>query len=728
MESLSGIWRTPYAAAMQPQPFYPLAIAVSLHLTPFTYTLFLLARLFIAGICAYFYLRLFVSFIPALAGGIVSMLSGYYLLYLTMPHLSVETLLPAGLLTSEYLLRSRAHGTLFAFSATLFLVFAGGMPESSVLLLVFVYTYLIFRIVSDPQIRSTWIAVAKRVLIASVAGLCFSAILLLPFVEFMRHSYNTHDPSRIGGQVPGVLHDTLNPVDFSYYFPLLFGQPVGGLRNYFGLVAFFLMLVAALTSFRRIGRVNRTLRYLTWFFVGVFLMVLLKRFGIPPATVLGKLPFFRYIYFFKYEEFILSGCVAPLCAIGLERLITGQASAIIRATALGLSFLPAPLAVVLGQKIIAKEIQTGYIVPQLPEIAIGVAVSALFCVAVSLIFFGRRPFERSVALGWLIALFLTLEVSANYVPVVYYIENNLPKRSQNPYAGAPYIKFLKSKSGFDRIVGRDSVLFPDWASAFQLFDIRDLDAMYYWKYLPFVRNFLGPPLPGELERLDRFMGISPYPYAYATPLEKRLLQLSSVKYLVSMKPYTEPSFKPLYDREVKIYGYSDVLPRAALFYRAQVEPNEGEVLKKLADPAFDIFETVLLNATQLKGPQLAGIEEVNHGAPRRVEAATITSYRSQSVEISASLPQSGIMVLNDSDYPGWDVKVDGRAAKWFTANYLFRAVVLAPGKHVICFVYRPRTFYEGAAISLAALLCFTIFAVRRVRLSGDSGGFPQNNA
>jgi hypothetical protein len=191
-----------------------------------------------------------------------------------------------------------------------------------------------------------------------IAGICFSAVLLLPFLEFMRHSFNNHEPSRIGGAIPGLMHDTLDPIAFTYFFPLLFGQ-IWGLRNDVGLVAFFLMLVAVLTSFRRSTEVSRSLSFLTWFFLGALIVILLKRFDIPPVGGLGKLPVFRYIFFFKYEEFLVSACGTVLCAIGLERLIDGEASVSVRAAALGISFGMAPLAVIAGQSKMAKEIQAG---------------------------------------------------------------------------------------------------------------------------------------------------------------------------------------------------------------------------------------------------------------------------------------------------------------------------------------------------------------------------------
>jgi hypothetical protein len=61
---------SPLAADMQSQTFYPLTVAVFLHHTLRSYNFYILLRLFVAGICAYLYIRLFVSFIPALAAGV----------------------------------------------------------------------------------------------------------------------------------------------------------------------------------------------------------------------------------------------------------------------------------------------------------------------------------------------------------------------------------------------------------------------------------------------------------------------------------------------------------------------------------------------------------------------------------------------------------------------------------------------------------------------------------
>jgi uncharacterized membrane protein YfhO len=61
-------------------------------------------------------------------------------------------------------------------------------------------------------------------------------------------------------------------------------------------------------------------------------------------------------------------------------------------------------------------------------------------------------------------------------------------------------------------------------------------------------------------------------------------------------------------------------------------------------------------------------------------------------------------VLTDSWYPGWIARVDGIETPIERADYIFRAVRLAPGEHRVEFEYRPASLQIGALISGVALL------------------------
>jgi hypothetical protein len=870
----------PLAADMQSQPFYPLSIALSLHPTPRTYSWFILFRLFLAGICAYSFIRLFVSFVPALAAGVTSMFAGYYILFITMPHLSVEVLLPASLLAAEHLLRRPKYRTVVLFAAIIFLMIAGGMPESSVMLLSFLYLYIAFRLVVDPRLYFQRLRRISYLLIATVSGFALSGLLLLPFHEYMTLGFDLHQPANIGGAFAGLAHDPRNLSIFTYLFPLLYGPPFSstlspgwnGLRNYAGLVGLFLALVAILGSSRVRGRRDRLLSALAWFFGFCAVVLPLKRYGIGPINLIGTLPFFKMVQFTKYEEVVLSICISMLCAIGLERMRRRQVALWAQTSALALTFMTIPLALIFSHKMLAKEVLVDHIALGFPLWSLGLPVCLLFCLSLLLIYYNRknapeRRYGGSVSLiltTAMLALVVGESIFSYVVPAYYSADNRLPTRAENPYLGAPFIKYLQAHAGRYRILAEDRILFPNWASAFKLFDIRDLDAMYYNRYLPFLRAFF----PGQIRRNgdeldDRFTGQGNF--ELTDVLQKRLLQLSSVRYFITMKAMAEPntiideiwkqneghlisgkekfvsrqsfvldnaargslgehppynrlpyslvvdneklslhfsyalnpavfehtcgdgvdfvleakgpsgkisrlfsnyidpkhnlnerhwmdgsvdlssyrgqkielllstdggpngntcndwaawsnfhydsagagkgsSFKLAYNQEVKIYQYANVLPRAAVYYNAAVKKDDDGVLRELGDPDLDVFHSVVLNQSELDQHQRKIVEEVNAASPALgVKPARITLYESRSVKIEAVLDRSGILVLNDSNYPGWDVEVDGHKGKILQANYLFRGVLLTSGKHVIRFSYNPRSFRRGLALSLASL-------------------------
>ncbi len=370
----------PLAANQQSQPFYPLTLALLLHITPRTYNLFVLSRLFLAGICSYLYLRFFVAFWPAMAGGVMSMLAGYYLLFITMPQLSVEVLVPASLLAAEYLLRKHNYRTVAGFAFLLLLVFLGGMPESALLLLTFLYTYILFRIVSDANVRS--LVVIARLVAGTCIGVAASLFFLLPFWEFMHHSFDQHQSQNIAGAITGLAHDRPGLSIFTYFFPLLYGPPYSGalgpsdfgLRNYVGLISVFLVAAAIFSGFRRKRDHDGPLRAITFFFTCFIVLFVAKRYGLQPINSIGTVSFFKLVNFPKYEEALVSICVSVLSAIGIERLLRRELSHRAQAILLGLTALLIPVASLSSLKALRNETVQLHLRRGFPALAIALPV------------------------------------------------------------------------------------------------------------------------------------------------------------------------------------------------------------------------------------------------------------------------------------------------------------------------------------------------------------------
>ena len=68
----------------------------------------------------------------------------------------------------------------------------------------------------------------------------------------------------------------------------------------------------------------------------------------------------------------------------------------------------------------------------------------------------------------------------------------------------------------------------------------------------------------------------------------------------------------------------------------------------------------------------------------------------------------GWLVLADQWYPGWVGTVDGQSVDIDRGNYLFQAIQVEAGSHVVEFQYQPVSFLVGAGISLFAFISMLV--------------------
>jgi hypothetical protein len=179
-----------------------------------------------------------------------------------------------------------------------------------------------------------------------------------------------------------------------------------------------------------------------------------------------------------------------------------------------------------------------------------------------------------------------------------------------------------------------------------------------------------------------------------TTYDSPLLDLANVKYVLTDRALQSPNLALVFEaRGTKIYRNRAVLPRAFIVPAAQVLP-EAPLHAALRAPHFDPRAAVLLHDPPVGAPVGGG----------RGEARVVT-YRPEEVVLDTTVTGGGgWLVLSDAFYPGWEATVDGHPVKIYQANAAFRALPLFAGTHRVRFVYRPRSFRLGAAISLGTLL------------------------
>ena len=184
------------------------------------------------------------------------------------------------------------------------------------------------------------------------------------------------------------------------------------------------------------------------------------------------------------------------------------------------------------------------------------------------------------------------------------------------------------------------------------------------------------------------------------------------------------SYRLTHIGDVKIYENKETLPRAFVVHEAAVAADDTAALRMLGDELFQHGRRVVLLEGELQEMNewglAAGHDQITAGPTTSEpsssqEPAVIDVYEPGRVVVKATLHSPGFLVITDSHYPGWRAFVDGKENPILRADYMFRAVRLDAGEHVVELRYEPLSLTIGAAISAAALLALLALLARYAR-------------
>lgn len=91
----------------------------------------------------------------------------------------------------------------------------------------------------------------------------------------------------------------------------------------------------------------------------------------------------------------------------------------------------------------------------------------------------------------------------------------------------------------------------------------------------------------------------------------------------------------------------------------------------------------------------------------------IIKESNQKIILETNTNQPGFLLQADVWFPGWKVFVDGKESSLYQADYLFRAVQLPQGRHIVEFVYQPVSFILGIVVSGFSGLLLIILIYRK---------------
>jgi hypothetical protein len=246
-----------------------------------------------------------------------------------------------------------------------------------------------------------------------------------------------------------------------------------------------------------------------------------------------------------------------------------------------------------------------------------------------------------------------------------------------------------------------------------------------WGLTMFEQN-LGLPLgvesvfsydPMGIGRYDRFI-------SYVADPRARAYDLLHACYLATeneMDFPDAPESPRLLEKRggVWIYERPGVFPRAWLVHRAEVQADEGALLARLNDPAFDPRQAALVEQAlpcSLDVPTQGAEETVRHQNGAFVEeAARITEHSNNTVALEVEAESDGLLVLSEVMYPGWRVSVDGERVPIVRTDYILRGVCVPAGTHHVTFSFCPASLIAGVIITVLAWLCVGWAALSVVR-------------
>ncbi len=446
------------------------------------------------------------------------------------------------------------------------------------------------------------------------------------------------------------------------------------------------------------------------FLLGLF--ILATAYALGPHTPLHKLlyhlvPGVSVLRAPGMIAFLFSFALCALGAYGLHRLITdsvtpdtakklGIAGGICTAILLLFAFAPSTLLslwqnivwtdISAWQEIIAKTRDTSFTRLQiarnnLPLTGQGALLAALFVGILTVISYLRAQNKLKIHAFFLIILTVILidtwridKLFLNYVN-----PNRVPPQER---VNADAVAFLK----------RDNTLF-------RVLALPDHNQM---------------PLPGidlvtgfndfTIQRYDHILKSD----ALYNP-NPAIRNLLNTRYIVAPYELNIPYLQKIAGRQgLHIYRNPGALPWFYLAPQYEIIPDENQILQKLTDPNTNPTQTALIE-------EHPGITSTPNAS--ETDSIERLEYNEHQGYLKLSTTASGprILVISQNHHPNWTATVNGQPKPLIRANYLWTAVALEPGEHIVELTYRDpitattRWITLGGIIILIATIALCLY-------------------
>lgn len=729
----------PLLASGQAAVFFPLNI-ITLPMAPdvaATWVQMVKAPLAATG-GALFLRALGLKGVASVFGGIAWAFSGAMVVWLGWPITNALLLVPWLFWTTTRWLQGHQLGWWLAHSALIALQLFGGHPESSLhtvfVLAIFAGTWL-----AADTLGSRNLAVLRRAAGSALLGMgvwtagvalggLLAAIQVVPLLEAIAHSSRAGD--RSAADIFRVVLDARTAL--TWLVPNFFGTPLAQgfgpifytiYSNYNEAVAYAGLGTLVLAS-ASLGRGRHRSSVALWILTIVSLGI---AYGWPLLTEFRQLPGLDRALNVRFVGFAAFGFCC-LAAMGLDaclqdrprwaRLGARVAAAVALAVALGLavfSFLMIP-----SRADAAPLRPTQVLAWREGEMRKTAGVAGLWTLA---LIFSTMPALRDRGASALILVPLVVDLSlfgARYNPMV-------PRErvSQVPEV----VRFLQGQPQDSRVIALAFGLVPNTAMQYGLSDLRIYDPAAPSRILSYF------------EAVDAAVATDPYSRGFKLVWRPNfdLLRVGGVRWVLVPRGHSSvPSPEALAsagltaryaNAEASVWEIPGAVGRAYFSESIAEAPDSRSTLATISGGSFIAGQQAVVERAPGDSRDLQAFSTLGHISAQGPEAALIRgTFTPGSALLRVAAPRRGLLVYNETFYPGWEVWVDGTREQLVRANYLFMGVLLGPGEHDVIFSYRPASILLGALLSATAILASLVLVIVNARARQDSDRIRNSTA
>lgn len=646
----------------------PLAFLLYFNNSEMAWNIMYIIRIFVIMLFTYMFIKeLGLKFSIAFTGGVVFGLSGYVMLYLNIFFMHVDAFLPLLMWMTLCYVNTGKIKYWIGSSLTVAAMCLGGNPQNLITCCLLAYAFFIFKTFTSPNCLNK----LKTITIYTccfISGIILTLGYWFSFLTLYLNCYSYHVNSGLRVKTIQEIFGIILPVEN------FISTARGNWMPYLGIVP-----ISAIIIHLEFGK-DKKYHKEKLFFLTFVIVFILKIIGFPLINWIGKLPVLNELLFTKYNSSIYFALVV-LVAFALNDLQTNKCNKRKWIQCVFIILIAIGTNITFYSKIFESNELLNRYLKVISFVLIFAAIITVMCTIISKTFY-----------------LLLMEILLCIEMISYPLNNkNLLIPKGEAFGYPEFIMELKNlqENDYDRVFCVDRLLMGNLSAIYKVCNVGGISAtpeIHYW-------NFMNELI---LQHNIDLQIVTTQSSTYY-PTSKKYLDMIGAKFFMvdNNQKIEDPSLIPVYEKKgLTIYRNDNSFEKAYTVHDVVQVTNEEEALAVMKEETFDFSQSAVVEGNL--------IYTLSDTTNEKNDVVTIDEYQANSVSIRCAMSTDGLLILNDLYYPGWSVYVNGKKQEILRTNDVMRGVYLSQGNNNVKFVYRPKAFIMGSAISIIYVAAFIV--------------------